>query len=205
MKTKHDKTQVDVKPDADKQGNTDAHTDTNIDTALPNEGTEDIKDTDSPNKSDKGEAPVAEDKPINHFENILLEGKGRKLSPKTTNCVFFEIAKRDTDAQLYLRLSGNEGGGLHSKEWILLKSLIDILDQQSDKPFKSLILKPLFKGNSANNVGFLAGSLRSEPLALLKPAEKGVFLHLLHDDYQANRVKLFALGNTKAVDKAATK
>lgn len=138
------------------------------------------------------------DTPVNHFTNILLSSKGRKLSPKTENHVFYEIAKNDEDNQLYLRLSGNEGGGLHSKEWILLQSIIELLDQQSVNPtsaFKSLILKPLFKGSSANNVGFLAGALRSAELGLLKPAEKGVFLHLISNDYEANKAKLLSLGD----------
>jgi hypothetical protein len=63
------------------------------------------------------------DLPVNHFTNIVLSGKGRKLTPKTENHVFYEVVKHDEDNRLYLRLSGNEGGGLHSKEWILLQSV----------------------------------------------------------------------------------
>ena len=146
---------------------------------------------------DNSKAAIVE-APINHFTNILLSSKGLKLSPKTENHVFYEIAKHDEDNQLYLRLSGNEGGGLHSKEWILLQSVIEVLDQQfanPTAPFKSLILKPLFEGSSANNVGFLAGALRSSELGLLKPAEKGVFLHLISDGYEENKAKLFSLGD----------
>jgi len=50
-----------------------------------------------------------------HFTNIVLSGKGKKLSPKTDSHVFFDLAKNDEDGELYLRLSSNEGGGLHSK------------------------------------------------------------------------------------------
>ncbi len=113
--------------------------------------------------------------------------------------MFYDVAKHDEDNELYLRLSGNEGGGLHSKEWILLQSVIEILDQQFTNPtapFKSLILKPLFNGSSANNVGFFAAALRSSDIGLLKPAEKGVFLHLISDDYEDNKVKLFQLSDT---------
>jgi hypothetical protein len=137
------------------------------------------------------------DLPVNHFTNIVLSGKGRKLTPKTENHVFYEVVKHDEDNRLYLRLSGNEGGGLHSKEWILLQSVFELLDQQSDNPtspFKSLILKPLFRGRSVNNIGLLASVLRSGDIGLLKPAEKGVFLHLISDDYEANKAKLLSLG-----------
>ena len=156
-----------------------------------------VEDSESDNTETDIKDDVAE-LPVNHFTNILLSAKGRKLSPKTENHVFYEVAKHDEDQQLYLRLSGNECGGLHSKEWILLQSVIEVLDQQCANPtapFKSLILKPLFKGSSANNVGFLAGALRSGELGLIKPAEKGVFLHLISDDYEANKAKLFSLGN----------
>lgn len=87
---------------------------------------------------------------------------------------------------------------MHSKEWILLQSRIEVLDEQSANPiarFKSLILKPLFAGSCANNIGFLAGALRSGELGLIKPVEKDVFLHLISDNYEANKAKLFNLGD----------
>jgi hypothetical protein len=40
----------------------------------------------------------------------------------------------------------------------------------------------------------LASVLRSGDIGLLKPAEKGVFLHLISDDYEANKAKLLSLG-----------
>jgi hypothetical protein len=130
---------------------------------------------------------------FDHFSNIVLSGKGKKLSPKTTNHVFFDIAEHDEEGELYLRLSGNEGGGLHSKEWINLTKLFAILDEQVDKPFKSTALKPAFKGASANNAGFLAGALRSPDIGLITQSGTSVFLHLLADDYEAQKAKLLAL------------
>lgn len=134
----------------------------------------------------------AEDKP-DHFSNIVLSGKGKKLSPKTTNHVFFDIAEHDEDGELYIRLSGNEGGGLHSKEWINLNTLIAILDEQVDKPFKSTALKPAFKGASANNAGFLAGVLRSDDIGLITQSGSSVFVHELATDYEERKAKLLAL------------
>ena len=146
---------------------------------------------------------VVEDKPANdkqaepekydHFSNIVLSGKGKKLSPKTTNHVFFDIAEHDEEGELYIRLSGNEGGGLHSKEWINLTTLIAILDEQVDKPFKSTALKPAFKGASANNAGFLAGVLRSPDIGLITQSGTSVFLHVLAADYEEKKAKLLAL------------
>lgn len=128
-----------------------------------------------------------------HFSNIVLSGKGKKLSPKTTNHVFFDVADHDEEGELYIRLSGNEGGGLHSKEWINLSTLITILDEQVDKPFKSTALKPAFKGASANNAGFLAGVLRSDDIGLIAQSGTSVFLHVLAADYEDKKAKLLAL------------
>lgn len=153
--------------------------DKNVDTTV---GTDD-------NSTDKQAEPEKPD----HFSNIVLSGKGKKLSPKTTNHVFFDIAEHDEEGELYLRLSGNEGGGLHSKEWINLTTLIAILDGQVDKPFKSTALKPAFKGASANNAGFLAGVLRSDDIGLIAQSGTSVFLHVLTADYEAQKAKLLAL------------
>lgn len=155
----------------------------------PAQSTEDLPTGDVTNKI------PAEDKQAqyDHFSNIVLSGKGKKLSPKTTNHVFFDIAEHDEEGELYIRLSGNEGGGLHSKEWINLTTLIAILDEQVDKPFKSTALKPAFKGASANNAGFLAGVLRSDDIGLIAQSGTSVFLHVLAADYEAQKAKLLAL------------
>ncbi|MGC3834848.1 hypothetical protein ACPSKX_11525 [Moritella viscosa] len=145
----------------------------------------------------------AEDKPVNdkqaeaekhdHFSNIVLSGKGKKLSPKTTNHVFFDVAEHDEEGELYLRISGNENGGLHSKEWINLTTIIGILDEQAGKSFKSTALKPVFKGASANNAGFLAGVLRSPDIGLIVQSGSSVFLHVLANDFDEKKTKLLAL------------
>ncbi|EPX6969628.1 hypothetical protein ACW0W9_004225 [Vibrio parahaemolyticus] len=71
---------------------------------------------------------VTDDQPVDHFTNIVREGKAKKLSPKTENHVFYEIAIHDEENELHIRMSGNEGGGLHSKEWIPLKDITAVLD-----------------------------------------------------------------------------
>ncbi|MDV5170988.1 hypothetical protein [Photobacterium rosenbergii] len=128
------------------------------------------------------------------FEKVVLSGKGKKLSPKTQNHVFFEVAINKGDDRLYLRLSRNEGGGLHSKRWLLVDDVIVVLDQQKPKvPFKSVALRDLYGGGSANNAGFLAAALRSKDLGLIQASDKSPFLHVLNPDYEAAKAKLLAL------------
>ena len=129
--------------------------------------------------------------------NIVLEGKSKKLSPKTTFHVFYEVAVSEDDNELYLRLSSNEGGGLHSKEWIKVDSILELLDQQDDRPFKSTVFKSVFKGASANNAAFLAAAIRGEGLGLIGASEKSVFLHVVTGDYADRKAALLALNSPK--------
>lgn len=139
--------------------------------------------------NEQEQATVAEQPKVNHFANVVREGKVKKLSPKTENHVFYEIAIHYEEKQLYIRLkNGNEGGGLHSKERIPLENIFAVLDEQEDKLFKSTVLKSVFKGGSANNTGFLAAALRG--LLLILPTEKSVFLHVLAPDYEQCRDEL---------------
>lgn len=141
---------------------------------------------------------VTEDLPVDHFTHIVREGKAKKLSPKTENHVFYEIAIHDEENELYIRMSGNQGGGLHSKEWIPLKDITAVLDVQGDKPFKSSVMKCVFSGQSANNAGFMAACCRG--LGLIIQSEKSVFLHVLAPDYEQRRDELLSLvdSETKA-------
>ncbi|ELB1484601.1 hypothetical protein QPP83_003844 [Vibrio parahaemolyticus] len=141
---------------------------------------------------------VTDDQPVDHFTNIVREGKAKKLSPKTENHVFYEIAIHDEENELHIRMSGNEGGGLHSKEWIPLKDITAVLDVQGDKPFKSSVMKCVFSGQSANNAGFMAACCRG--LGLIIQSEKSVFLHVLAPDYVTIREEILSLvdSETKA-------
>jgi len=132
---------------------------------------------------------------VNHFANIVQQGQGRKLSPKTDNHVFFELAVNDEDNSLYLRISGNEGGGLHSKEWINFQTIIDLLDQQVNKPFKSTLIKPVFSGSSANNSAFLCSILRE--IGLIIQSGNSVFLHVLAENYDERRAELLSLNTAE--------
>ncbi|TOA21312.1 hypothetical protein [Vibrio parahaemolyticus] len=139
---------------------------------------------------------ITDDQPVDHFTNIVREGKAKKLSPKTENHVFYEIAIHDEENELYIRMSGNQGGGLHSEEWIPLKDITAVLDVQGDKPFKSSVMKCVFSGQSANNAGFMCGVCRG--LGLIIQSEKSVFLHVLAPDYEQRRDELLSLVDAEA-------
>ncbi|ELA7158281.1 hypothetical protein RAX54_004176 [Vibrio parahaemolyticus] len=139
---------------------------------------------------------VTDDQPVDHFTNIVREGKAKKLSPKTENHVFYEITIHDEENELYIRMTGNQGSGLHSKEQIPLKDIIAVLDVQGDKPFKSSVMKCVFSGQSANNAGFMAACCRG--LGLIIQSEKSVFLHVLAPDYEQRRDEILSLVDSEA-------
>ncbi|MEK2122035.1 hypothetical protein WOC09_20440 [Vibrio parahaemolyticus] len=183
---------------ARKASNKQAVVETDIETKNEEVMVQPETETDKPNVIEQVENEVEEKDTktiepaeVDHFANVVLEGKAKKLSPKTTNHVFYELSEHDDLNTLYIRLSGNEGGGLHSKEWIKFEDVITVLTEQGDKPFKSTVLKSVFKGGSANNSGFLAACCRG--LGLTIQSEKSVFLHVLAPDFEQRRDELLSL------------
>lgn len=122
---------------------------------------------------------------------VLVRYTASKLSPRSEGLIFYAIGRHEISGELFLRITGNQGGGLHSKEWIELSAVDEILRSlPADKPFKSSVMKKLFKSGSANNAGFLCAILRSEGLKLLKKADGNPMLHELAADYSQQLTSL---------------
>lgn len=116
--------------------------------------------------------------------HTLLNHTAEKLSTRSEGLIFYAIGRHEECGELFLKITGNQGGGLHSKEWIALSAIDDVLRSlPADKPFKSSIMKRLFNGGSANNAGFLSAILRSDGLKLIKKADGNPMLHELVPDY----------------------
>lgn len=114
----------------------------------------------------------------------LLNHTAEKLSTRSEGLIFYAIGRHEESGELFLKITGNQGGGLHSKEWIALSAIDDVLlSLPADKPFKSSVMKRLFKGGSANNAGFLSAILRSDGLKLVQKADGNPMLHELVPDY----------------------
>jgi hypothetical protein len=148
--------------------------------------------------ADESVSTSATDKYLLGYTLVLEHGKALTLSPKSEKHVFYQIATQDDDGSLHIRLSGNEGGGLHSKEWLSVKSITDLLDSMENQQIKSTVLKPVFKGGSANNAAFLAAVLRSDGIGLLSQSDKSVFIHQLSVDYAQRKEALIKLANGPA-------
>ncbi|MEF1290400.1 hypothetical protein [Vibrio sp. M260118] len=58
---------------------------------------------------------VVEELPVDHFTHIVLEGKAKKLSPKTENHLFYEIAIHQGRRNFISVYRVIKGGSLLSK------------------------------------------------------------------------------------------
>ena len=122
--------------------------------------------------------------PPSAYQILIENGEADKLSPKSTGKIYFELARYQVDGCNYLRIKGNEGGGLHSREWVSVEKVINTLSTQAGHPFKSSVLKTCTIGKSSNNASFLAAILRSSEIKLIQATEKNTFSHLLVDDFE---------------------
>lgn len=138
-------------------------------------------------------APAVNVDPYEGFTVVIIQAMALKLNPKTQNHIFFDVAVKQTDNKLYLRMSGNEGGGLHSKEWLPVEPILNLIEKYQGQSFKSTVFNSLFKGSSANNAGFLGAVLRSPALGLLKASDVALFQHQVPTDYESKKAVLASL------------
>ena len=133
--------------------------------------------------------PEFEQQP-DRFELIIERGEANKLSPKSQGKIYFQLATNLDDKQNYLRIIGNDGGGLHSKEWVSLEKVISTLSGLTDQVFKSSALKSCMVGRSSNNFSFLAAVLRSSQVNLITAAEGSPFSHQLSPSFDKTSAEL---------------
>lgn len=118
-----------------------------------------------------------------HQYFCLKVGQAAKTGERSTGHITYRVLT-DADRQdLFLTLTGNEGGGWFSNEIVSLSRIEEVLDTVPDKsqPLPSKVLRPAFISKSVNNAGFLGALLRAE--GLLLPAAGDTQLHVLSDDW----------------------
>ena len=104
--------------------------------------------------------------------NILKTATCESLSGKST--LTYQLGYTE-NKEVYVRVSENSGGGYFSNEWISLKAVHDVLeDNPEDEPLTSFMLQGLFVGKSANTPAFLMAALVHEKwLRTLKGKKRG--------------------------------
>ena len=59
--------------------------------------------------------------------HTLLNHTAEKLSARSEGLIFYAIGRHEESGELFLKITGNQGGGLHSKEWIAMSAIDDVL------------------------------------------------------------------------------
>lgn len=109
---------------------------------------------------------------------IIRTQQTTKLSKHAHGKISYQLGYCPDKSEAWFTLSGNEGGGYFSHEWVPLSRIIDKLTELAkDGPFPAIALKSVFVGKSVNNPSFLAASLVAEGI-LTADLEKSFRLHV---------------------------
>ena len=120
----------------------------------------------------------------------LKSSKTTKIGLRTEGYIHYRVLS-DQDKNLYFNITGNDDEGYYSKEIISLDSIEKLIkDIKPNVPISSSLFRPVFMGQSNNNVAFLAAILRAEKL--LSPMTDAVKKHSVQsgwDLWKAEMVK----------------
>ncbi|HBN3065845.1 TPA: hypothetical protein L2F03_000407 [Escherichia coli] len=136
---------------------------------------------------------------VKDYQLLIETGQAEKISPKASGMLTWQLAISEVGNELYLRLVANGCGGLFSKDWISLSKIATVLETQPATGFSSGVFRPLFKGASANNAGFLAAVLRSPDICLLEAHPEKLFTHVLYPDWRERLNKLNTISSQEKI------
>ena len=103
---------------------------------------------------------------------VIREAKCPTSSGKST--LTYQVGKDESGA-IYLKVSGNDGGGFWSPEWVAYKSVEQAISEwPADQGITSMAFRRIFRGKSANTPGFLVAVLCAEELLEPEPGKSRV-------------------------------
>lgn len=113
-----------------------------------------------------------------------LELKTAQAPKSTTGQITYKVLKDSKRQAVYFTITGNDGGGLYSKEVIPLQNIQQVLSQvEPGQGIRSKLLMQALVGRSSNTPGFLLLALKQE--GLLAPAGDASHLHVMAGDWNA--------------------
>ena len=127
-----------------------------------------------------------------HTHLLLRSGETRKVGQRATGMIRYDIVSDSEHTKVFIRITGNDGGGYFSRELIDFDKAIDyVTPYKNGSSFPSKVFASAFVGKSSNNAGFLAAVLRGEQL--LDAAPGSDFQHVVSGewaDWKAEALKL---------------
>lgn len=117
---------------------------------------------------------------ITHY----LEIKTGQAAKSTSGHITYKVLKDTASQALYFTITGNDGGGLYSKEVIPLQAIEQVVSQvETGQGVRAKLLMQAMVGRSSNTPGFLLLALKQE--GLLVPAGDASHLHVMAGDWKA--------------------
>lgn len=98
----------------------------------------------------------------------------------------------DPNGSVRLRVTDNSGGGYWSREWVSVTDVLRSLN--TGGPITSILLWPLFRGQSVNTPAFVLAVITAEKLLQPIPNKKRVHQLLSTTDFTTRMDKLIASG-----------
>ncbi len=100
----------------------------------------------------------------------LKAASAKKIGKLSVGSIHYQILSDKAKVNLFIRVTGNDGGGYFSQELVSMQEIERCLKSRSNTdPFPSKVLMDVFVGRSANNAGFLAAILRAEGILSAAP------------------------------------
>lgn len=134
---------------------------------------------------------------------LLRSGEARKVGQRATGVIRYDILSDSEHTKVFMRITGNDGGGYFSRETIDFDKTFDcVASYRDDRPLPSKLFTSAFKGKSSNNAGFLAAILRAEHL--LDAAPGSDFQHVVSGDWTTWKADALKLEGTPMAEVAST-
>jgi len=90
---------------------------------------------------------------------IIHRGDCPKLTPRGQGILSYEFGVNN--GEIFIRIAANSQGGTCSFEWIPLKTIEDLFENNEEKNFSAVLFRKAFISRSANNHGYLAAILKA--------------------------------------------
>ena len=110
---------------------------------------------------------------------IIYRGECHKLTPRGQGILSYEFGVNDDE--FFIRIAANSQGGTCSFEWIPLKTIEDLLENNAEESFPAVIFKKAFISRSANNHGYLAAILKAVKVIGVSPDQPAKLTFLSFD------------------------
>jgi hypothetical protein len=136
-------------------------------------------------------------------KRILKTSTCKTLSAKST--LTYQLGSEDDE--LHVRITKNTGGGFFSDEWISMKDIQSVMEEQpAGTPVTSFLLQPLFHGKSVNTPAFLLAALANEKLLRPMQGKKRSHEPVSFDEFTAKVQEMTSSSNAaRKVTKRPTK